>query len=113
MSDEQSDARPLATPDGRYIIVRDRLWRAADPNLTAETRAELIAALMQARREVKAAQRASDARKLAKARKAVNAAKIGLGERGPVWWTDGSKDFNRHLVKNTPYANWYRSLGFG
>lgn len=31
--------------------------------------------------------------------------------RGPVWWTDGAQDFNRHLVKNTPYAEWYESLG--
>jgi hypothetical protein len=41
------------------------------------------------------------------ARKAVNAAKVALGERGPVWWTDGARDFNRYLAKNTPYAGWY------
>lgn len=44
---------------------------------------------------------------MAAARRAVNEAKIALGERGPVWWTDGAKDFNRYLVKNTPYADWY------
>lgn len=37
----------------------------------------------------------------------VNAAKIALGERGPVWWEDGARDFNRHLVKNTPYRDRY------
>lgn len=26
---------------------------------------------------------------------------------GPVWWQDGAKDYNRHLVKNTPCAAWY------
>ncbi|MCW0422080.1 hypothetical protein NB713_000023 [Xanthomonas sacchari] len=41
----------------------------------------------------------------------MNAAKVGLGERGPVWWTDGSKDFNRHLVRNTPYAEWFDNHG--
>jgi hypothetical protein len=66
---------------------------------------------MEARREVKAARRDLNAERLAKARSAVNAAKIALGERGPIWWTDGAKDFNRHLVQNTPYASWYRSLG--
>jgi len=62
---------------------------------------------MDARREVKAAGRARDPERLAVARKAVNAAKTALGERGPGWWTDGAKDFNRHLAKNTPYADWY------
>ena len=47
---------------------------------------------------------------LREARAAVDAAKVKLGERGPVWWTDGAKDFNRHLVKNTPYAGGYASV---
>ena len=38
------------------------------------------------------------------ARAKVHAAKVALGERGPVWWDDGAPDYNRHLVKNTPYA---------
>jgi len=66
-----------------------------------------VGELMDARREVKAAARARDPERLAAARNAVNAAKTALGERGPVWWTDGAKDFNRHLAKNTPYADWY------
>jgi len=112
MSHDAHEA-PLTTPDGRYIIVRDRLWRAANPNLPPKTRDDLIRALMQARRDVKIARGMNDAQKLAQARSAVNAAKIQLGERGPVWWTDGTKDFNRHLIKNTPYAQWYRTLGTG
>ena len=35
-------------------------------------------------------------------------AKVALGERGPVWWQDGSSDFNRHPVINTRYAGWLR-----
>jgi hypothetical protein len=65
---------------------------------------------MDARREVKAAGSAKDPERMAAARRAVNAAKIALGERGPVWWTDGAKDFNRHLAKNTPYAAWYSEV---
>ena len=34
-------------------------------------------------------------------------AKLALGERGPVWWTDGTPDWNRRLVRNTPYADWW------
>ncbi len=101
---------PVLTPDQRYIIVRGRLWRAANPHLPAEVRTQLVGQLMDARREVKAAQQQGDQTRLTAARAAVDKAKIALGERGPVWWTDGAKDFNRHLVKNTPYADWYASL---
>ena len=44
------------------------------------------------------------------ARDEVERAKQALGERGPVWWTDGAPDFNRRMVKNTPYRDWYASL---
>lgn len=97
------------TPDGRYLIVRGRLWRASNPGLGVEQRERLVRNLMDARREVKAALRATDEERLAAARSAVDAAKVALGERGPVWWSDGAKDFSRYLVKNTPYADWYRS----
>ena len=56
---------------------------------------------MDARRAVRAAKGEPAALKVARA--AVDAAKHGLGERGPAWWTDGAPDYNRHLVKNTPY----------
>ncbi|MEA9557078.1 hypothetical protein VC273_14510 [Xanthomonas nasturtii] len=101
---------PLTTPDGRYLIVRGRLWRTSDPQLSAAVRARLVAELMDARRAVKAAKRHDDAQQLARARAEVDAAKIALGERGPVWWTDGADDLTRHLVKNTPYADWFDGL---
>ena len=47
---------------------------------------------------------------MAAARSAVDAAKVALGERGPAWWTDGARDFNRCLARNTPYADWYAEL---
>ena len=100
--------QPLFTPDSRYLIVRHRLWRAANPGLGDRTKTELVNALMTARREVGIALRNKDDTRLKQARAAVHAAKIALGERGPVWWTDGSPDYNRYLVKNTPYAKWYQ-----
>ena len=42
-------------------------------------------------------------------RAAVDAAKRALGERGPVWWTDGAPDLNRRLARNTPYAGWHET----
>ncbi len=93
---------PDETPDGRYIIVRGRLWRKSNPNLPEDERQRLVNELMAARRAVKEA--AGDEERLQAARRKVDDAKIALGERGPVWWTDGAPDFNRHLLKNSPYA---------
>jgi hypothetical protein len=95
------------TPDGRYFVVRGRLWRRANPALPVERREVLVRELMNARRATKAALSAGQAEELALARKAVDAAKIALGERGAVWWTDGAPDLNRHKVKDSPYAQWY------
>lgn len=99
---KQAVDAPLRTPDGRYLVVRGRLWRATNPDLPAEARDALVHALMDARRAVKAALRTRDAMQLKAARGEVDAAKTGLGERGAVWWNDGAPDFNRHLIKNTP-----------
>ena len=61
-----------------------------------------------ARREVRDAR--NDAVRLADARARVDAAKRGLGERGPPWWDDGAPDYNRRMARNTPYAAWFASL---
>ena len=74
-------------------------------------RQALVDALMDARRAVAAANRADDGDARATARAAVDAAKMGLGERGPVWWNDGSPDLNRHMARNTVYADWFAGLG--
>jgi hypothetical protein len=50
--------------------------------------------------------RAGDKGLLAEARAQVDRAKVALGERGPVWWDDGSPDLNRRMAKNTDYAEW-------
>ena len=82
--------------------MRGRLWRATNPNLPEEKRQRLVNELMDARRAVRDAEEGSKAMK--EARRQVHAAKVALGERGPVWWTDGAPDYNRKLVKNTPYG---------
>jgi hypothetical protein len=99
------------TPDGRYFVVRGRLWRMANSELLEEKRARLVADLMKARREVGNALRDKDIDAQRLARQSVHAAKLGLGERGPPWWTDGGPDYNRRMVRNTPYASWYAALG--
>ena len=105
--------RHPVTPDGRYFIVKGRLWRLANPHLSDEEKAVLVSELMRARRAVKTAKQQADAGAEAVAHHDVDVAKIALGERGPVWWTGGEPDLNRHLVKNTPYASWFAALNGG
>lgn len=98
------------TPDGRYLVVRGRLWRCSNPTLSDDDRARFVVELMRARSGVGRALRANDGPAKKAARAAVHKAKIALGERGDPWWDDGAPDFNRHLAKNTPYADWFDEL---
>jgi hypothetical protein len=82
------------TPDGRYFVVRGRLWRMTNPDLEKAKRADLVGRLIAP----------------VAAHMAVDEVKRALGERGPAWWDDGSPDFNQHIAKNTPYADWYAGL---
>lgn len=104
-------AAPLVTPDGRYIVVRGRLWRRTDPSLAADEREGQVQALMTARRDVQRARRAADPEAEREARARVHLAKVALGERGPVWWTDGAPDYTRKLARSTPYALWFAAQG--
>lgn len=98
------------TPDGRYFVVRGRLWRCTNPELPEEERRRLTRALMRARSEVGRAKRSGNADAEREARERVHRAKVALGERGPVWWGDGAPDYNRRMVENTPYRDWFKSL---
>lgn len=102
-----SNGKYPITPDGRYFVVRGRLWRMTNPALGPQVKSKLISDLMTARRAVGAALRAKDQVTEAKARSGVDLAKRALGERGDVWWDDGSPDYNRQMVKVTPYGNWF------
>lgn len=98
------------TPDGRYFVVRGRLWRMAKPGLAEAKRDNLVHRLMAGRRAVREAKRDADHEFEAAAHKQVDGIKRELGERGPVWWDDGAPDLNRHMAKNTTYADWYAML---
>lgn len=106
---DNSAKKPLRTdfrytPDGRYIIVNDRLWRASNPDLDTHAAEDLVRRLMSARRSIAASSSDDELRSL---RKVVHTVKVELGERGPVWWNDGDPDQNRKLVRNSSYADWY------
>ena len=99
------------TPDGRYFVHKGRLWRCTNPDLPEDRRKELVARLMKARSAVGKALREKDEEAERAARHDVNETKIALGERGPVWWTDGAPDYNRRMAHKTPYAAWFEGLG--
>ena len=98
------------TPDGRYFVVRGRLWRKANPALAPEQREAFVKRLMQARRALRALRKGHSDIERAAARNSVDEVKRALGERGPVWWNDGSPDYNRRMARNTPYADWFSGL---
>jgi len=50
---EQKDAS--LHPDGRYILIRRRLWRKSNPNLQEERQTQIAKELMSARTAVKEA----------------------------------------------------------
>lgn len=85
-------SEPERTPDGRYLVIGGRRWRASDPAIPATLRTELVAELMAARRAVKDA---ADDDATAAARRRVQDAKVALGERGEPWWEPPSED-GRH-----------------
>jgi len=105
-----SSSRYPNTPDRRYFVVKGRLWRSSNPHLAPDERQQLVNQLMDARRQVGAALKANDDAAERTARAGVDAAKQALGERGPVWWTDGAPDYNRRMAVNTPYAAWFEAL---
>jgi hypothetical protein len=81
-----------------------------NPALADARREEFVRELMSARRAVGAGMRNGDPAAVANARGDVDRAKRLLGERGPVWWSDGEADLNRKKVRSTPYAAWYEAL---
>lgn len=74
---------PPRTDDGHHIVVDGRKWRATDPAIPEERRAELTSILMAWRRMVRQA-RGTDREPAVRA--GVHAAKVALGERGTAWW---------------------------
>ena len=77
-------AQPPLSDDGHHVVIDGRQWRATDPAIPEERRAELVRNLMSWRREVRAT-KGTDGE--AAARRGVQAAKVALGERGsPPWW---------------------------
>ena len=87
------------TPDGRFIVVDGRRWRATDPLIPDARRAELQRVLMAWRRAVRAARGTEDE---ARVRAGVHAAKVALGERGTPWWEQSEDERRRRWEADVP-----------
>ncbi|WP_130013489.1 2-polyprenylphenol hydroxylase [Serinicoccus sediminis] len=70
--------------DERWLVVDGRRWRRQDPSLPADVAARLLSHLGRGRSGVRALRRRGD--DPAPARRRVDLAKHGLGERGDPWW---------------------------
>lgn len=93
---------PELTDDGRYVVINGRRWRATDPAIPEERRAELTRILMAWRREVR---RATGTAGEAAARAGVQAAKVALGERGsPPWWEQTDEERRARWQTRVPEA---------
>ncbi|MGZ3113565.1 hypothetical protein [Streptomyces sp. H62] len=86
---------PDRTPDGRFVVVRGRKWRATDPSVPEEAAFRLRRHLMSARRAVRSATTAGDPGAERHARARVHRAKIALGERGTPWWEQSEDERRR------------------
>ena len=92
-------SEPERTPDGRYVVIDGRRWRATDPAIPEDRRAELTKALMAWRREVRRATGTPGERA---ARDGVRAAKVALGERGTPWWEQTDEERRARWSADVP-----------
>ncbi|MEH0109072.1 biopolymer transporter Tol [Tersicoccus sp. MR15.9] len=82
----------VANEDERWLVVNGRRWRRTDPCLPDEVVAALTSHLGRGRSGVRTAKAAGDDAAVAAARRRVDLAKHGLGERGSRWWDDPEAD---------------------
>ena len=90
---------PEVTPDGRYIVVDGRRWRATDPAIPEVRRAELTRVLMAWRRDVRRTRGTDDE---STSRAGVQAAKVALGERGTAWWEQSDEQRRARWSADVP-----------
>lgn len=81
-----------STEDERWLVIDGRRWRRTDPSLPGDLVEALTSHLGRGRSGVRSARRAGDDDAVRAARRRVDLAKHGLGERGPYWWDEPEGD---------------------
>jgi hypothetical protein len=74
--------------DERWVVINGRRWRRTDPSLPPDLVEALKSHLGKGRSGVRSAKSRDDEAAVSVARRRVDLAKHGLGERGPKWWED-------------------------
>lgn len=74
--------------DEHFFVVKGRRWRRTDPCLPDDVVEALTSHLGRGRSGVRVAKRSGDDDAVSAARRRVDLAKRGLGERGRRWWED-------------------------
>lgn len=74
------------------MVIGGRRWRRTDPCLPPDVVEALKSHLGRGRSGVGVAKRREDEDAVTRARRRVDLAKHGLGERGPRWWEDDEPD---------------------
>lgn len=92
-------SEPERTPDGRYVVIDGRRWRATDPDIPEDRQAELRSILMAWRREVRRTNGTDEERA---SRDGVQAAKVALGERGTPWWEQTDEERRARWETDVP-----------
>ena len=100
--------RRVQTPDRRYLVVGDKLLRSYNPDLPNDRIDELLIVLFNSRRDLRRA-RQREGTEPPELVGAIEAARLALGQSGPVWWDDGAPDLDGAPVLSTCYAEWYKS----
>ncbi|KGN43010.1 hypothetical protein [Knoellia aerolata] len=77
----------------RWLVVGGRRWRRQDPELPSDVAERLLSHLGRGRSGVRSATAAGE--DPASARRRVDLAKHGLGERGAAWWEQDASERRR------------------
>lgn len=74
------------TDDERFFLHSGRRWRKTDPSLPEDVKIRLMSHLGRGRSGVRNSAKGDAGGALPRARRTVQLAKEGLGERGTPWW---------------------------
>ncbi|MEQ7846370.1 hypothetical protein [Nocardioides kribbensis] len=94
-----SGERAPLTDDGHHVVIDGRRWRATDPMVPEERRAELQRVLMAWRRDVRRTRGTAEEKR---SRAGVQAAKVALGERGEPWWEQSDAERRARWETDVP-----------
>ncbi|MBG6180816.1 2-polyprenylphenol hydroxylase [Arthrobacter sp. CAN_A1] len=90
---------PQTPDDDRFFLHEGRKWRRADPTLPDDVAKQLLSQLGRARSAVNKYRKAKQEPKVKDARRRVQIAKEGLGERGTPWWEQSPAERQKRWEK--------------